>query len=612
MNIDLRTLVIVLGITDVLQAVAIFLQYLMNKTYRGIGGWALGFSSVAMGFILLLFRDFISIDLISIILANTLLILGEIFIYIGSMRFLDKKENRGIVVSIFIVFFLFYLYFTYVNNNINDRTAVQSATVAIISLLTAHGLFVNKTHSTTTSANFLSAVFLAHGCFFAFRSVETLMGPSIGSVFSPTLMQTATFLVQIVFGILWTLGFIIMVNQRLNAEMKEAKEHFELLFTTSPDATLITRLTDGLIVNINEGFTALTGFTRDDTIGKSSMDVNIWHNPADRQKVVTELREKGFLENMEAVFLRKDGSQPIGIMSARIITLQSAPHIISVTRDITDRKRAEEAIRALNEELKARLQELTEARVLEAEANRAKTEFLTNISHEFTTPLNHIIGFSQVLLGKNFGDLNEKQRGYAENILNSGERLHETLKNIVSFVRIDVSNPDMDWEDLRLKDIVDSTLSVFLKPATDRHLTITLDMEKEADRMIRVDRGKIAQVFHNLLSNAVKFSREGGQITLSVRNRKGWEESGKDNFMEITIEDRGIGIREEELPRLFRPFEQLDASLTKQFAGVGMGLLLARKLIEAHGGAIRVESDYGKGSRFIFTIPVKDGQKNEQ
>ena len=285
---------------------------------------------------------------------------------------------------------------------------------------------------------------------------------------------------------------------------------------------------------------------------------------------------------------------------------------IGRVHDITERKQAEEKVRALNVELQDRLKELLEAKALEEKANRAKAEFLANISHELTTPLNSIIGFSQVLLTKNFGDLNEKQRGYVENILNAGERLHDTLKNIVSFVRMDVSDPEMDWQEFRLKDIVDSSLSVFRKAATDRHLTLTLDMATEADRMIRADRGKLAQVFHSLILNAMKFSREGGQITLGVRYRKGSGESGKDDFIEITVEDTGIGIKEEDMPLLFRPFHQLEAPLTKLFAGVGMGLVLARKLIEAHGGAIRVESDYGKGSKFIFTIPVNDGQKNDQ
>jgi len=345
MNIDIRTLSILLGITNVLQVIAIFLQYLMNKTYRGIGGWVLGFTSIAMGFVLLILRDIISIELISIISANALLVLGEIFIYIGSMRFLDKKENRGIVISIFAVFILSFFYFTYVNNNIAVRTVIVSATLATISFLTAQGLLVNKTRSITASANFIAAVFLAHGCFFAFRAAVTLTVAPVASVFTPTLMQTAVFLVSLIAGIILTFCFIIMVNQRLSEESREAKEHFELIFNTSPDASLITRLHDGIIVNINEGFTALTGFTRDETIGKSSLDINIWKNPDDRHKFVNELGEKGFCKNFETVFQWKDGNQIIGMMSAKIITLQGIPNIISVMRDITERKRVEKELR---------------------------------------------------------------------------------------------------------------------------------------------------------------------------------------------------------------------------------------------------------------------------
>ena len=127
-------------------------------------------------------------------------------------------------------------------------------------------------------------------------------------------------------------------------ESREAKENLELIFNTSPDAVLITSLAGGYIVDINEGFTALSGYTRAEVIGKSSKEVNIWKNPADHQKILTALNEKGFCENIEVVFRRKDGSQLLGMMSARNIVLQGVPHIISVTHDITTRRQAEEEI----------------------------------------------------------------------------------------------------------------------------------------------------------------------------------------------------------------------------------------------------------------------------
>jgi len=331
--------------------------------------------------------------------------------------------------------------------------------------------------------------------------------------------------------------------------------------------------------------------------------------PADQDVYTRHLKllfETGASQVCELRLVRKDDAFWVRIDATVPQAVDGVPLCRAVMIDINERKEAEEKIRALNKELQNRLKDLLEAKTLEESAKRAKQEFLANISHEINTPFNHIIGFSQVLLTKNFGDLNEKQQGYVEHILKSGEQLHYTLKNIVSFVRMDISNPDMDWEDLHLKDIVDSSLSIIRKDATDRHLTLILDMEKEASRLIRADQSKLVQVFHNLISNAVKFSRDGGRITISVRYRKGSEESGKDDFMEVMVADTGIGIKEEDLPRIFRPFEQMEAPMTKQFAGIGMGLTLAKKLIEAHGGTIRVESEYGKGSRFIFTIPLKD------
>ncbi|MCX5845758.1 MAG: PAS domain S-box protein [Deltaproteobacteria bacterium] len=395
-------------------------------------------------------------------------------------------------------------------------------------------------------------------------------------------------------------------RKQVEEALRWSEQCFRTLFEKNLDAILWADPTTGMLTEWNRAAERLLGRRREEILDQPFSSL---YPPEEQDRTMAAFRKFKDSDNQEPFvtwILRPNGEQRWVSITGTFAHVHGRPIMQGTFRDITERKQTEEKIRALNEELQDRLQELTEAKALEEEANRAKAEFLANISHELTTPLNSIIGFSQVLLTRNFGNLNEKQQRYLENILNSGEQLHDTLKNIVSFVRMDVSNPDMDWEDFRLKDIVVSALSVFRKAAEVHHLTLTPDIEKEADRMIRADRGKVIQMFHNLLSNAVKFSRDGGQITLSVRYRKGSEESGKDDFMEVTVEDTGIGIREEDLPRLFRPFEQLEAPLTKEFAGVGMGLVLARKLIEVHGGAIRVESDYGKGTKVIFTIPVKD------
>ncbi len=362
MNIDIRTLAFILGLTSILQVIVIYLQYLLNKTYRGIGWWLLWSASTAAGFLCMLLRDVVPVGLISasILFTNALLLAGQIFLYIGILRFLAKQEKRGIIIAVFSVFILSTLYVLYVNKDDNARTLIFYAAAAIFLLLAAQGLFVNKARSFTASATFISAVLFIHGCFFALRTVAAIIIGPIDSVFTPTLIQTASFLVSLVAGSLCTFGLIIMVNQRSNAEMREAREQFELIFNTGPDATLITRPKDGLIVNINEGFTALTGYTRDETVGKSNLEINLWTNPADRQNVVSELGKKGFCDNYEAIFQLKDGSQIDGTISAKIITLQGVQHIISVTRDITARKRAEQALQRSEEKYRSLVENIND------------------------------------------------------------------------------------------------------------------------------------------------------------------------------------------------------------------------------------------------------------
>jgi PAS domain S-box-containing protein len=340
---DIRTLAMILGITSIVQVVVFSLQATINKTYRGNGWWLLWSISAAAGFVFILLR--------AIIAQNSLLILGVIFLYIGIMRFLDKKERRGILAAIFIAFFLVILYFTYIKDNIAVRTVAIGVALVAVSFLSARDLYANKLPSVKASANFIAAFFLAHGVYFVFRSAVVLAGADVSNMFRPSLFNVSAYLDAIIVSIIWTCGLIIMVSQRSNAEMAEATKHFELIFNTGPDAAVITSLNDGMIMDINNGFTALTGLSREEAIGKSSIAVPVWKNPADRQKIVAELRAKGFSENFEAEFLRKDGSRLFGLMSAKVISLRGSPHIISVTRDISERKRVEAQLKNQLDEL---------------------------------------------------------------------------------------------------------------------------------------------------------------------------------------------------------------------------------------------------------------------
>ncbi|MDQ7784032.1 MAG: PAS domain-containing sensor histidine kinase [Desulfomonilaceae bacterium] len=236
----------------------------------------------------------------------------------------------------------------------------------------------------------------------------------------------------------------------------------------------------------------------------------------------------------------------------------------------------------------------------EAEAaNQAKSEFLATMSHEFRTPLNAIIGFSEILEDRECGELNEAQLKYVGHVANSGRHLLHLVNDILDLAKVESGRMELQPVPVDPDRLIRSGLLMIREKALKRNLKIDLQIDQALQgETIYVDEIKLKQVLFNLLSNAAKFTPEGGRIGVEVS--KVWEN------LVVRVSDTGIGIDPKDCERIFGLFEQIDSSLTRKQDGTGLGLALTRRLVELHGGRIWAYSDgIGKGSIFTFTIPLR-------
>ena len=234
------------------------------------------------------------------------------------------------------------------------------------------------------------------------------------------------------------------------------------------------------------------------------------------------------------------------------------------------------------------------SRQIEA-ANRHKSEFLANMSHELRTPLNAIIGFSEVLGERLFGELNEKQAEYTEDILSSGRHLLSLINEILDLSKVEAGRMELEVATFDLPLAIDNARTFVRERAIKHGINLDVTVDERLGDFVGDER-KIKQILLNLLSNAVKFTPEGGRIGIKA--------SQTDGAVEISVSDTGVGIEPEDQARIFEEFRQVGSDYAHKSEGTGLGLTLAKKFVELHGGRIWVESEVGKGSRFIFTLPV--------
>ncbi|TVP78295.1 PAS domain S-box protein [Thioalkalivibrio sp.] len=321
------------------------------------------------------------------------------------------------------------------------------------------------------------------------------------------------------------------------------------------------------------GLTVNGLFAHDLDYGRS-----IWEGLLDQGRWHGETREQ-----------RLDGT-PIIIDGDYICLYDAQDRIIGhfgVQHDITERKRQEEALEQAREEAER--------------ANRAKSDFLANMSHEIRTPMNAVIGMSQLL--QTFQD--QRQRDLVNKIYHSSRMLLGIINDILDFSKVESGQLELEEREFELTKVIDQMATFFGQEASSKGLELLFDIPPDLPQTLVGDSLRLSQVLTNLLSNATKFTDQGGVVELGIGSV---EPAPRGHVtLDFRVRDSGIGISEEQRPRIFRPFSQADSSTTRRFGGTGLGLAISQQLVVKMGGELEVESEPGRGSTFSFTLTLPVG-----
>lgn len=375
-----------------------------------------------------------------------------------------------------------------------------------------------------------------------------------------------------------TLGILagardITTQKQLEAKLRDQQFYARSLIESSIDA-LMTTDPVGNITDVNQQMEALTGRSRDELIGTAFKEY--FTDPRRAEDGIRRVLREGKVTNYELTSQSKAGLATVVSYNAATFYDRDGKlqGVFAAARDITERKRFEQSLET---------------------ANRLKSEFLANMSHELRTPLNGIIGFSEFMLDGKAGELRPNQRDYLGDIYKSGKHLLQLINDVLDLSKVEAGRMTFAPETFSLTQAIEEVRSIIKPMALKKKLHIVSTVESEDQ--VHLDLQKFKQVLYNLLSNAVKFTDPRGSIYLSTR-------PSHQNQFQLCVRDTGIGIRPEDLGRLFNEFQQLDSGPSRKYQGTGLGLALTKRIVEHQGGTIQVESEFGQGSSFIVTLPI--------
>jgi PAS domain S-box-containing protein len=407
-------------------------------------------------------------------------------------------------------------------------------------------------------------------------------------------------------------GYTIDNTERKNAEdlLRASEERYRRAISAADAVPYSLDYKTNQYSFMGEGIVHLTGYSREEItptllfsiIMEEVSDVDMVPYPAEDlyRRIRSGETPASTIWRADYHIKSKTG-QDRWLSDASVQVLDEAGRVngaIGILLDITDRKQAETSLRESRDKLSA-------ANAALEKASRLKDEFLASMSHELRTPLTGILGLAEALQFQTHGSLNERQLKAMRNIEKSGRHLLELINDILDLSKIEAGKFILQLDSCSVVDVCQSSLQLVKGMAAQKSQNIQFEITPPTFNLV-VDVRRLKQMLVNLLSNAIKFTPERGGIGLKV------EANPEENQVRFIVWDQGIGIKFDQLGKLFQPFVQLDSSLARQYAGTGLGLSLVQRMAELHGGGVQVESTYGAGSRFSIILPwVKETPRPE-
>ncbi|WP_425617019.1 response regulator [Anatilimnocola sp. NA78] len=385
-------------------------------------------------------------------------------------------------------------------------------------------------------------------------------------------------------------GMFWDVTQRMRAEeqLRASDAKLRKLVQSSIMGVIVADFA-GHVLEANDAFLAMLGYTREE-LDKGQLRWDQLTPPEFRagdERAMATLLEHEDCPSWEKEFFHKAGHRVPVLIGVTMLS-HAKQECICFALDITSQKQTE--------------RDLKLAKELADQASRAKSQFLANMSHEVRTPMNAVIGLTELVLNT---PLESQQREYLQLVLQSGEGLLSVINDVLDFSKVESGHVQLDLQPTNLRECLGDALKSLAVRAHGKQLELLLDIAPDVPDWFSTDRGRLRQIVNNLVSNAIKFTYSG-EVVVSVRRGTSLANPSDETVpISFCVADTGIGIAAEKQKLIFEPFEQADASTTRHFGGTGLGLTIVQRLVELLDGRITIESELGKGSKFMFTLQLE-------